>query len=154
MKIALASDHAGFPLKQHLVSYLRNQGHEVIDLGVDTPDVPSDYPDVAAAISQAVLEGSVERGLLLCGSGGGACIAANKFQGIYAAVCHDTYSAHQGVEHDRMNILCIGARIIGPALAEELADAFLTAQPSEEERHVRRFGKVQALERQHLLEFV
>ena len=150
MKIALASDHAGYPLKQHLVSYLRDRGHDVIDLGVETDKVPSDYPDIAELISRAVLDGRVERGLLLCGSGVGACIAANKFHGIYAAVCHDTYSAHQGVEHDRMNILCIGARIIGPALAEELADAFLRAQPSEEERHVRRFGKVQALENQHL----
>lgn len=150
MKIALASDHAGFSLKQHLVSYLRNQGHDVVDLGVDTDQVPSDYPDIAELISRAVLDGRAERGLLLCGSGVGACIAANKFHGIYAAVCHDTYSAHQGVEHDRMNIMCIGARIIGPALAEELADAFLRAQPSDEERHVRRFGKVQALENQHL----
>lgn len=150
MKIALASDHAGFPLKQHLVSYLRNAGHEIVDLGVDTDQVPSDYPDIAELISRAVLEGRVERGLLLCGSGVGACIAANKFHGIYAAVCHDTYSAHQGVEHDRMNILCIGARIIGPALAEELADAFLRAHPSDEERHARRFGKVQALEKRNL----
>jgi ribose 5-phosphate isomerase B len=150
MKIALASDHAGFPLKQHLVNYLSIRGHDVLDLGVDTADVPSDYPDIAELISQAVLDGRAERGLLLCGSGVGACIAASKFHGIYAAVCHDTYSAHQGVEHDRMNIMCIGARIVGPALAEELADAFLRAQPSDEERHVRRFGKVQSLESRHL----
>ena len=150
MKIALASDHAGFPLKRHLVSFLRAKGHNVVDLGVDTDKVPSDYPDIAELIARAVLNGRAERGLLLCGSGVGACIAASKFHGIYAAVCHDTYSAHQGVEHDRMNIMCIGARIIGPALAEELADAFLRAQPSDEERHVRRFGKVQALENQHL----
>jgi ribose 5-phosphate isomerase B len=150
MKIALASDHAGYTLKQHLVDYLSSQGQDVLDLGVDTADVPSDYPDIAELISQAILEGRAERGLLLCGSGVGACIAANKFHGIYAAVCHDTYSAHQGVEHDRMNIMCIGARIVGSALAEELADAFLRAQPSDEERHVRRFGKVQALENRHL----
>lgn len=150
MKIALASDHAGFPLKQHLVNYLSKQGNDVLDLGVDTDEVPSDYPDIAELISQAVLDGRAERGLLLCGSGVGACIAANKIRGIYAAVCHDTYSAHQGVEHDRMNIMCIGARIVGPALAEELADAFVKAQPSDEERHARRFGKVRTLEDRHL----
>lgn len=146
MKIALAADHAGYPLKQHLIPYLRKQGHEVIDLGVDTDAVPSDYPDLAESIGQAVLEGLAERGILLCGSGVGASIAANKVKGIYAAVCHDYYSAHQGVEHDRMNILCIGSRVVGSALAEELADAFIAAQPSSEERHVRRFGKMRAIE--------
>jgi len=146
MKIALAADHAGYPLKQHLIDYLRQQGHEVIDLGVNTDKVPSDYPDSAEAIAHAVLDGRAERGILACGSGVGASIAANKVKGIYAAVCHDHYSAHQGVEHDRMNILTLGARIIGPTLAEELADAFIAAQPSSEERHVRRFGKVQAIE--------
>ena len=146
MKIALASDHAGYPLKQHLVDYLKKQGHEVLDLGVDTDKVPSDYPDAAEAIGHAVLDGRAERGILACGSGVGASIAANKMQGIYAAVCHDHYSAHQGVEHDRMNVLTIGARIIGPTTAEELADAFIAAQPSTEERHVRRFGKLQAIE--------
>jgi ribose 5-phosphate isomerase B len=150
MKVALASDHAGYPLKQHLVDYLTKQGHEVVDLGVDTADVPSDYPDSAEVISLAVLDGRVERGLLLCGSGVGACIAANKIPGIYSAVCHDTYSAHQGVEHDRMNVMCIGARIVGTALAEELSDAYLRAQPSTEERHARRFGKVLNLEKRHL----
>jgi ribose 5-phosphate isomerase B len=146
MKIALSSDHAGYPLKQHLVTYLQKQGHEVIDLGVDTADVPSDYPDAAEAIGHAILDGRAERGILACGSGVGASIAANKMNGIYAAVCHDHYSAHQGVEHDRMNVLTIGARIIGPTTAEELADAFIAAQPSTEERHVRRFGKVQGIE--------
>lgn len=146
MKIALASDHAGYPLKQHLVEYLKKQGHEVLDLGVDTDKVPSDYPDAAEAIGHAVLDGRAERGILACGSGVGASIAANKMQGIYAAVCHDHYSAHQGVEHDRMNVLTIGARIIGPTTAEELAEAFIAAQPSTEERHVRRFGKLQAIE--------
>jgi ribose 5-phosphate isomerase B len=149
MKIALSSDHAGYPLKQHLLAYLRAQGHEVIDLGVDRADVPSDYPDAAEAIANAVIEGRAERGILTCGSGVGASIAANKVPGIYAAVCHDTYSAHQGVEHDRMNVLCVGARVVGPALAEELADAFLRAQISPEERHARRFGKLQALEQRH-----
>lgn len=147
MKLALASDHAGYPLKQHLVEYLRHQGHEVLDLGVDTMEVPSDYPDASKAVAQAVLDGRAERGILACGSGVGACIAANKFPGIYAAICHDVYSAHQGVEHDRMNILCVGARVIGEKLAEELADAFIRAQVSDEERHQRRFAKVQAIER-------
>ncbi|MEP7290482.1 MAG: RpiB/LacA/LacB family sugar-phosphate isomerase [Chloroflexota bacterium] len=146
MKIALASDHAGYPLKQHLVKFLQNAGHEVIDLGVDTDAVPSDYPDAAEAIAHAVLDGRAERGILACGSGVGASIAANKVHGIYSAVCHDTYSAHQGVEHDHMNILTIGARVIGPAVAEELATAFIHAQPSSEERHLRRFGKMQAIE--------
>lgn len=147
MRIALASDHAGYPLKQHLLEYLRGQGHDVLDLGVDTADVPADYPDAAEAVARAVLDGRAERGILACGSGVGACIAATKFPGIYAAICHDTYSAHQGVEHDNMNVLCVGARIIGPALAEELVEAFLGARFSGEERHVRRFGKVQAIER-------
>lgn len=146
MKIALAADHAGFPLKQHLVEYLAKQGHEVVDLGVDTPDVPSDYPDAAEAIAQAITDGRAERGILACGSGVGASIAANKFPGIYAAICHDTYSAHQGVEHDKMNVLTIGARIIGTALSEEISDAFLKAEFSAEERHVRRTGKIKAIE--------
>jgi ribose 5-phosphate isomerase B len=122
----------------------------VLDLGVDTPDVPSDYPDASKAIAEAVLGGRAERGILACGSGVGVCIAANKFPGIYAAICHDTYSAHQGVEHDHMNIMCIGTRIIGEKLAEELADTFLRAQVSDEERHLRRFAKVQAIERTQL----
>ncbi len=147
MKLALAGDHAGYTLKQHLVDYLRKEGHEVLDLGVDTDAVPYDYPDSAATIDQAVLDGRAERGILICGSGIGACIAANKVPGIYAAITHDHYSAHQGVEHDRMNIMCLGARVIGPSLAEELADTFIAAQPSTEERHVRRFGKIQAMER-------
>lgn len=146
MKIALAADHAGYPLKQHLLEYLTQQGHEVLDLGTDTPDKPSDYPDFAETLGIAVRDGRAERGILACGSGVGASIAANKIKGVYAAVCHDHYSAHQGVEHDRMNVLTLGARIIGPTLAEELADAFIAAQPSTEERHARRFGKMQAIE--------
>lgn len=152
MKIALASDHAGFPLKRHLVDWLARQGHEVIDLGVASDESPSDYPDAAAAVARAIQDEQVERGILACGSGVGASIAANKFDGVYAAVCHDTYSAHQGVEHDRMNVLCIGARIIGTALAEELATAFLNARPSAEERHRRRFEKVQRIERDRQLD--
>jgi ribose 5-phosphate isomerase B len=150
MRVALAADHAGFPLKQHLVSYLQSQGYDVVDLGVNTADVPSDYPDAADTIARALHDGRAERGILACGSGVGACIAANKVPGIYASVCHDNYSAHQGVEHDRMNVMCIGARIIGPAVAEELSVTFLKAQPSTEERHVRRFGKIQNIERRSL----
>lgn len=148
MKIALASDHAGYPLKQHLVSYLRDKGHDVLDLGVDTADVPSDYPDASKAVAEAVLDGRAERGILACGSGVGACIAANKFPGIYASIAHDTYSAHQGVEHDQMNILCVGSRIVGDKLAEELADAFLKARFSGDARHQQRFDKVLAIERE------
>lgn len=149
MNVALASDHAGYPLKQQLVDYLRAAGHTVLDLGVDTPDVPSDYPDAARAVAQAVRDGRAERAILACGSGVGASVAANKFPGIYAAVCHDTYSAHQGVEHDNMNILAVGARVIGINVAQELVDAFLGASFSGEERHLRRFGKVQAIEAEH-----
>lgn len=146
MKIALSADHAGYPLKQYMVSYLQKQGHDVLDLGVDTAEVSSDYPDAAAAISDAVLDGRAERGILVCGSGVGACIAANKVKGIYAAICHDTYSAHQGVEHDNMNVLCLGAKVIGTALAEELADAFISAQFNDEGRYARRFAMVKAIE--------
>lgn len=150
MKIALAADHAGYPLKRHLAEYLREQGYDVLDLGVDSADVPADYPDQAKKLADAILDGRAERGILACGSGIGASIAANKVPGIYAAVAHDTYSAHQGVEHDRMNILCIGARVIGQNVAEELSRTFLNAQISEDERHARRFGKIQAIENQAL----
>ncbi len=146
MKVALSADHAGFPLKEHLVAWLPTQGYEVIDLGVYTDAEPSDYPDAATRIAEAMHAGHAERGILACGSGVGACIAANKHDGLYACVCHDTYSAHQGVEHDQMNVLCIGARIVGTAVAEELAVAFLRAVPSQEERHLRRVGKIRAIE--------
>ncbi len=148
MKIAIASDHAGYPLKAQLTSYLNNSGHDVLDLGVSSPDIPADYPDVAADVAQAILKGQADRGILLCGSGVGASIAANKFNGVYACVCHDTYSAHQGVEHDNMNVLVLGARVIGVNVAQELVDAFLNAHFSTEERHRRRFGKVQSFEEQ------
>ena len=150
MKIAIASDHAGYSLKQVLVGYLQTQGHDVLDLGVNTADVPSDYPDASAAVAQAVLDGRGERGIVACGSGIGACITANKSPGIYAGICHDTYSAHQGVEHDRMNVLCMGTRIIGPKIAQEIVEAFVGAQVSGDERHVRRFSKVQAIEKRSL----
>ncbi len=147
MKIALASDHAGYPLKAHLVNFLRQYGHEVLDFGVESADVPADYPDAAVAVGSAVLDERAERGIVVCGSGVGACVAANKMAGIYAAICHDTYSAHQGVEHDNMNVLCLGSRIVGTNLAEEVVTAFTGATFSGEERHLRRFGKVQAIER-------
>jgi len=147
MRIAIASDHAGFKLKQDLVKYLGELGHTVVDLGTNSED-PVDYPDYAAAIGHAVLEGAAERGVLICGSGVGASVAANKLKGIRAGLCHDTYSAHQGVEHDDMNVLVLGARVIGPALARELAAAFVHAPFSGEERHVRRLNKVKALEEQ------
>jgi ribose 5-phosphate isomerase B len=150
MKIALAADHAGFPLKQHLVQFLTAHGHDVIDLGVNTADVPSDYPDAASAVAGEILQGRAERGILACGSGVGVSIAANKFPGIYASICHDTYSAHQGVEHDKMNVLVLGARVVGAALAEELSQAFLNAHFSGEARHERRFQKVADIEQQHL----
>ena len=148
MKVAVGFDHAGFPLKKTVLDAVRDAGHEPIDLGTNSAD-PVDFPDYSVKVGRALQSGEAERGILVCGSGVGACIAANKFQGVYAAICHDTYSAHQGVEHDHMNIMCIGARIIGPALAEELADTFLRAVPSQEERHLRRFGKVQKLEQRH-----
>ena len=146
MRIAIASDHAGFKLKQDLVKYVGELGHTVVDLGTNS-EAPVDYPDYAAAIGHAVLEGAAERGVLICGSGVGASVAANKLKGIRASICHDTYSAHQGVEHDDMNVLVLGARVIGPALGRELATAFLHATFSGEERHVRRLNKVRALEK-------
>lgn len=148
MKLAIASDHAGYPVKQHLVDFLRSQGHEILDLGTDNPDVRSDYPDAAKAVADAVLHGEAERGILTCGSGVGVSIAANKIPGIYAAIVHDTYSAHQGVEHDFMNVMVLGARVVGPAVAEELATAFIKATPSSEERYARRFHMVQDMEQQ------
>jgi ribose 5-phosphate isomerase B len=145
MKIALASDHAGFALKQQLAPLLRGEGHEVLDVGTHS-EAPADYPDSAEAVGNAVAQGRAERGVLICGSGVGASVAACKLPGIRAAVCHDTYSAHQGVEHDDMNVLVPGARVVGPALALELVRAFLAARFSGEERHRRRLDKVKALE--------
>ena len=142
MRIAAAADHAGFCLKQELVAYLKSLGHEVVDLGTDSTE-PVDYPDYAEAVGRAVLRGQAERGLLLCGSGVGASVAANKLPGIRAGLCHDTYSAHQGVEHDGMNVLVFGARVIGSQLARELLRAFLEAHFGEEERHRRRLKKNQ-----------
>ena len=147
MRIAVAADHAGFPLKAMVIETVRTAGHEVLDLGVFNRKAV-DYPDYAARVAQAIQNREVERGILLCGSGVGACITANKFKGVYASVCHDTYSAHQGVEHDDMNVICLGGRIIGPELVREIVCAFLKAEFSTEERHVRRVNKVRAFERQ------
>jgi RpiB/LacA/LacB family sugar-phosphate isomerase len=145
MRVAVASDHAGFPLKQDVLDTVRDLGHEPVDLGTHST-APVDYPDVARAVGEAIQQGRAERGVLLCGSGVGASIAATKMRGIRSGVCHDTYSAHQSVEHDDMNVLALGARVIGPRLALELVSAFLKASFSGEERHVRRLAKIAALE--------
>jgi ribose 5-phosphate isomerase B len=145
VRIAIGSDHAGFEMKRDLGVELRRQGHEVIDLGTDSTEA-ADYPDYAEAVGNAVREGRVDRGLVVCGSGVGASVAANKLPGVRAGLCHDTYSAHQGVEHDDVNVLVMGARVIGFALAREVALAFLGARFSGEERHRRRVDKVKALE--------
>ncbi len=151
MRVAIASDHAGFELKQTLAEQLRAEGHEVRDLGT-TSTAPVDYPDYAEAVGRAVLAGEAERGVLICGSGVGASVAANKMRGIRAGLCHDSYSAHQGVEHDDMNVLVLGARVIGSALAADLVRAFLGARFSGEARHVRRLGKVRAIEQEYMRE--
>ncbi len=148
MKIVVGADHAGFPLKQEIAALLAQDGHEVVDVGTHST-APVDYPDSADAVGQAVLEGRAERGVLVCGSGVGASVAANKIPGIRAAVCHDVYSAHQGVEHDDMNVLVLGGRIVGPAVARELVCAFVAARFSREERHVHRLEKVKAIERRY-----
>ena len=145
MRVAVGADHAGVGLKQHLADCLQAQGHEVVDFGTHSTE-PVDYPDYAEAVGRAVLEGRADRGLIVCGSGVGACIAANKLPGIRAGLCHDTYSAAQGVLHDDVNVLVLGARVIGPALAEALVTAFLTARFTNAERHVRRLDKIKALE--------
>ncbi|UCG22016.1 MAG: ribose 5-phosphate isomerase B [Deltaproteobacteria bacterium] len=145
-RVALAADHAGLELKERVADFLRGAGFEVIDLGTYDKD-PVDYPDFALAIGEALSKGRAERGILVCGSGVGACVAANKISGIRAGLCHDTYSAHQGVEHDDINVLCLGARVIGEELAKELVTAFLSAKFTGEERHVRRLAKIQAMER-------
>ena len=145
MVIAVAADHAGFPLKQKAIEVAMELGHEVIDLGTNSTD-PVDYPDYAQAAGEAVRSGLADRAILLCGSGIGACVAANKLHGVRAGTCHDTFSAHQGVEDDDMNVLCLGARIIGPLLVPELIKSYLGATFSGAERHLRRLRKVEALE--------
>src|SRR2546425_9583024 len=146
LRIAIAADHAGYPLKAVVVADLRAAGHEVSDLGTDDPSVPSDYPDFAERVCEAVRAGRAERGIALCGSGVGVSVAANKFPGIRAGVCHDHYSAHQAVEHDDMNILCLGARIVGPETIREAVQAFVAARFMGEERHARRLAKGKAIE--------
>ena len=145
MRTVIGSDHAGFPLKVSLAKFLAGLGDEVIDVGTCNTD-PVDYPDFAEAVGKAVLDGRADRGVLICGSGVGASVAANKMHGIRAGLCHDSYSAHQGVEHDDMNVLVLGARVIGPSLAEELVRAFAGAKFTHEERHVRRLNKIKAIE--------
>ena len=149
MRLVLGSDHAGFELKQELIGFLGALGHEVLDVGTDST-APVDYPDYAEAVSAAVLDGRAERGVLICGSGVGACVAANKIPGIRAAICHDGYSAHQGVEHDDMNVLVLGSRIIAGELAKDLVRDYLRANFTHEERHVRRLAKVKAIEAHYL----
>ena len=146
MRVAVGADHGGFPLKNDIVELLRGSGHEPVDVGAHSFDAADDYPDFARAVADAVLDGRAERGILVCGSGVGASIAANKFRGIRAGVCHDTYSAHQAVEHDDMNVLCLGARVVGAALASELVRTFLAARFSGEERHARRLAKLRLFE--------
>jgi ribose 5-phosphate isomerase B len=145
MRLAIGADHAGFPLKQELVPYLQGLGHSVLDLGTNST-APVDYPDYAEAVGLAVLDGRADRGVLICGSGVGASVAANKLPGIRAGLAHDSYSAHQGVEHDNMNVLVFGSRVIGSELAKDLAAIYLKAVFTNEERHVRRLGKIKALE--------
>ena len=147
MRIAIGADHAGFELKAFIIDHLAQAGHQALDLGTHSTE-PVDYPDYARGVAEAVLSGDAERGILVCGSGVGACVAANKLPGIRAGLCHDTYSARQGVEHDDMNVLCLGARVIGPELALELVRTFLAARFSGEERHRRRLAKIEALERE------
>lgn len=145
MKIVIGADHAGVDLKTNLIGYLRQQGHEIVNVGVDTPD-PVDYPDYAKKVGDVLIEGGADRGILICGSGVGASVAANKIRGIRGGLCHDVYSAHQGVEHDDMNVLVLGSRVIGPETAHELAHAFLAAKFTGEDRHMRRLDKVRQLE--------
>jgi len=148
VRVAIAADHAGYSLKQTIMEGLSKDGHQLMDLGTDSRE-PVDYPDYALAVAEAVRQGEAERGIIVCGSGVGASVVANKIKGIRAGLCHDTYSAHQGVEHDDMNVLCLGARVIGPELALELTRAFLLARFSGEERHVRRLNKLKEIEQEY-----
>ena len=145
MKLAVASDHGGFPIKARIIEELRKEGHQVEDLGTNSPE-SVDYPDYAKAVAEAVLQGRAERAILLCGSGAGACVAANKFRGIRSATCHDVFSAHQCVEDDDVNVLCLGARVVGPELALDLVRTYVNAKFSGAERHKRRLGKIAGFE--------
>jgi len=148
-RVAVGADHAGYRYKQVLADHLRATGHEVLDLGTDGPQ-SVDYPDYARAVAEAVARGEVDRGLLVCGSAVGVCIVANKVTGIRAGICHETYSARQAVEHDDMNVLCLGERVIGIEVAREVTDAFMAARYSDEERHRRRLNKLRAVEREYM----
>lgn len=145
MKIAVAADHGGYPLKERIIRDLVGSGNEVSDLGTNSAD-PVDYPDYAKAVAQAVLQGRAERAILICGSGAGACVAANKFRGIRAATCHDVFSAHQSVEDDDVNVMCLGARVVGPELALDLVRTYVNAKFSGAERHRRRLEKIRSFE--------
>jgi ribose 5-phosphate isomerase B len=147
MVIAIAADHAGFRLKVLILEFLKTLGQDIVDLGTQSEE-PVDYPDYAGAVAQEILSRRVERGILICGSGVGACAAVNKFPGIRAAICHDTFSAHQGVEDDDLNVLCLGARVIGPELAKEIVRIWLTAVFSGAERHRRRLAKIDQIEKE------
>jgi len=149
MKIAIGSDHAGFALKTALADFVRKLGHEVADAGPNSSD-PVDYPDYTEAVGKMIIGGEAERGIMICGSGVGASVAANKMPGVRAGLCHDTYSAHQSVEHDDINMLVLGGRVIGPELAYELVKTFLGARFTGEERHVRRLAKVRSMERRYI----
>jgi ribose 5-phosphate isomerase B len=150
MKISIGSDHAGYDMKTDLKAFIEELGHTVHDVGTFDPGKPDDYPDYAKLVAEEVRSGNADRGVLVCGSGVGVSVAANKFRGIRAGLCHDHYSAHQGVEHDNMNVLVLGARIIGTMLARDAAEAFLKAQFSGVERHVRRLNKVKSFEDQEM----
>lgn len=151
LRVAIGADHGGFPLKAELLPWLRECGYEVMDLGAETLIPTDDYPDYALAVAEAVASGRAQRGIIICGSGIGACIVANKIPGVRACPCHDTYSAHQGVEHDDMNVLCLGARVVGGALAREVVEAFLKAEFLDEERFRRRLQKVLNIESQNMI---
>ena len=146
MRIAVASDHAGFAIKDDVINIIQAAGHEILDLGTYSQE-PVDYPDYAVKLGKAIIDKQADRGVLICGSGVGACIAANKIKGVYAGICHDTYSAHQGVEHDNMNVLCLGSRIVGIELIKEILKAYLNAKFDQEERFVRRFEKIRTIEK-------
>lgn len=148
MRVAIAADHAGFPLKQLAIDTAQAAGHEITDLGTHDGDTPVDYPDTARAAADAIRNGDADRAVIVCGSGAGVAVAACKFDGIRAAVAHDTYTAHQAVEHDDVNVLCLGGRVIGPALAQEIIEAFLKAEFSGEDRHRRRLAKIEEIERE------
>ena|SRR5271166_1967166 len=149
MRIVFGSDHAGFDLKNEMISVVAELGHETIDVGAFEPNTTDDYPDFAEAVSAAILDGRADRGILICGSGVGVSVAANKIPGIRAGLCHDAYSAHQGVEHDNSNVLVLGSRIVGVDLAKDLVRTFLAAHYSNEDRHRRRLAKVAAIEHKY-----